>query len=84
MAIRGWRGELTSRQLGSQKIKPDQEPPTPLHDKSYVVVDIDGTLFDVRKRWKVSAMQAKPPSPKFWALFMNPDYLQYDIPNNQK
>jgi len=82
MAIRGWRGELTSRRLGEQRIKSKPVIPTPRHKKNYVVVDIDGTLFDVRRRWKIAAKQAKPPSPKFWALFMNPEYLQYDTPND--
>lgn len=81
MAIRGWRGDLTPEELDKQKVKPGQIPPSPRLQTKYVVVDIDGTLFDVRTRWKIAAQQAKPPSPKFWGLFMNPEYLQYDTPN---
>ena len=75
MAIRGFKGDLTPRRLREQHIKPKIVAPTPLHKRNCIVVDIDGTLFDVRSRWKIAANQAKPPSPKFWALFIVSDDL---------
>lgn len=48
--------------------------------RSFVVIDIDGTLFNVNERFNHAKKVAKHPSPQFWDAFMNPKLVKLDKP----
>jgi len=77
----GWRGELERHRLSRMGIRTTQRPMITYGAKpKVIVVDIDGTIMNVSKRWNMAKQVAKPPSRKFWDVFMNPNLLKYDEP----
>lgn len=85
MPMKGWRGELERHALASKGIKTTGMGMKRLKDykvnlDKVIVVDIDGTLFDTRERWKKALEVAKPPSPTFWNAFMSDDFIKLDKP----
>jgi len=85
MPMKGWKGELERHSLASRGIKSKREAMGRFKDfkvnlPKVIVVDIDGTLFDTRKRWDKASEYAKPPSPDFWNLFMSDDFIKLDTP----
>ena len=88
MPMKGWRGELERHNLASKGIKTKNMSLTKQVDncadgielERAVIVDLDGTIFDSRVRWKKASEKATPPSPAFWEYFMSDDFIKYDTP----
>lgn len=85
MPMKGWKGELERHALASKGIKTKTNAYGKIKDykinlDKVIIVDIDGTLFDTRIRWKKATEIAKPPSPAFWEAFMSDDFIRHDTP----
>ena len=85
MPMKGWKGELERHSLASKGIKTKTNAYGKIKDyklnlQKVVIVDIDGTLFDTRIRWRKANEIAKPPSPAFWEAFMSDDFIKHDTP----
>lgn len=78
--VRGWKGDLEYDTLSKLHVNKPNVPIITKKPNKIVVVDLDGTIFDVRTRWKKSAEFARPPSPKFWNTFYSEVYMKYDKP----
>lgn len=45
-----------------------------------VIVDLDGTVFDVSERYEMASEEHNPKSPKFWDSFMDTSKVKHDKP----
>jgi predicted secreted acid phosphatase len=80
----GWYKDKCLHALASRGVKTKEikMPPFNVKGKRFVVVDIDGTLFDISKRWEFISKKYKEGTPQFWDEMAKSKLLKMDEPIN--
>ena len=79
----GWYNQSIQHAFAARGITIKEPKINGIHNKKIIVVDLDGTVFDITKRWNLAKNKYKEGTPQFWDSFMDEEKIKYDIPINK-